>query len=152
MIAKKLFGDKKKKSEDKTKKRKRHDPNFQKNALTRSILDSLTKEEREADEELNKMLEEQMKKQEEEKLEAEKKEEIARKEYDAITEGLSDINFHIPLFFLLSISTLLNMPASITWAKNYDFSMTLSPDPTLLPSLVIVVCLGIIWQIAPRNM
>jgi hypothetical protein len=152
MIAKKLFGDKKKPKEEKPKKRKRRDPNLQRNVLTRSILESMTPEEREADEELNRMLEEQIKKQEEERLEAEKKDALARKDYDAISEGLSDINFHVPLFFLLAISTLLNMPASIFWAKNFDFSMTLSPDPTLLPSLVIVISLGIIWQIAPRNM
>lgn len=43
----------------------------------------------------------------------------ARVEYDAIHEGLSGLNFHLPLFFLLVILTLLNLPSVITWANNF---------------------------------
>ncbi|CAM6031630.1 unnamed protein product, partial [Sphagnum compactum] len=89
---------------------------------------------------------EQETKQQEEK----KKERI---EYDSIIEGLSEINFHLSLFFLLLIVTLLNLPTAVTWAKNYPYSPLLKPDPSIYPSCVILVALCVIWQLpTPRDL
>lgn len=149
LIAKKLFG-KLFKPKEKPKKTKRSNVNYR-DILTRSILENMTEEERNADEELNKMLEEQLEKQKKEQEENEKKEKLTRKEYDAIIEGLSGVNFHLPLFMMLSIVAFLNLPSMITWAKNYDYAMHLNPDPTLIPSLMIIIPMGFLWQFAPRN-
>jgi hypothetical protein len=56
------------------------------------------------------------------KLQQEKDQTLAalRVEYDSVHAGLSDINFHLPIFFLLLILTILNMPSVITWAKNFQ--------------------------------
>lgn len=77
-------------------------------------------EEQEAtDEHLNQMLRESLEryKEQEQKQNAERM--AARVEYDSILEGLSELHFHLSLFFLLLISALLNLPTVVTWAKNY---------------------------------
>ncbi|XP_053681085.1 GPI inositol-deacylase [Anopheles nili] len=62
------------------------------------------------------------------------------------------INFHLPLFLLVIILALLNVPSVITWAKNYHYSNTLQPDPSLVPALTVLVCLAVLWQMnTPRN-
>lgn len=105
------------------------------------------------DEETEKMLEDAMSKQREEKLKRDKELAIARVEYDAISEGLSEINFHLPLFFLLLMMAMLGAPSTVTWAKNYHFSRVLTPDPMLVPAVCVLAALGIIWQMpTPRNL
>lgn len=105
------------------------------------------------DEETEKMLEDAMTKQREEKLKREKELAIARIEYDAISEGLSEINFHLPLFFLLLLLAMLGAPSTVTWAKNYHYSRVLTPDPMLVPAVCVLAALGIIWQMpTPRNL
>lgn len=42
-----------------------------------------------------------------------------RVEYDEVPDGMSMINFHLTLFFLLCLLTILNLPSVITWARNY---------------------------------
>lgn len=98
-------------------------------------------------------LKEAMETQRAEKLK--KQEELAaeRVDYDAITEGLSEINFHLPLFFLLLLLTLMSLPSVVTWAKNYHHAKLLSPDPMLIPATCVLVALGFIWQLpTPRNL
>lgn len=105
------------------------------------------------EEEIDRMLRESLVryKEQEEKTRAEKQ--VARKEYDSIQEGLSAINFHLSLCFLLLITTLLNLPTVITWAKNYSYSPLLKSDPSIYPSCVILVSLAIIWQMpTPRDL
>lgn len=105
------------------------------------------------EEEIDRMLRESLirYKEQEEKSREEKK--AARKEYDSIAEGLSAINFHLSLGFLLLITTLLNLPTVITWAKNYSYSPLLKFDPSIYPSCVILVSLAIIWQMpTPRDL
>jgi hypothetical protein len=105
------------------------------------------------DEDVKKMLDEAHAKQQEEKEKRQKEEEIARAEYDSITAGLDQINFHLPLFLLLVILSMLSVPSVVTWAKNYHYSRILSPDPMLVPSTCVLVSLGFIWQMTtPRNM
>ena len=50
-----------------------------------------------------------------------KEEALLRVEYDRIHDGLSAINFHISIFLLLIILTILNLPSTISWAKNYQY-------------------------------
>lgn len=76
-----------------------------------------------------------------------------RLEYDAIADGISSLHFHLSLFFLLLIVTILNMPALITWAKNYTFSPILRTDPSIYPSISILLALCVIWQLqTPKNL
>lgn len=107
----------------------------------------------EEDIETDRILEEAMTKQREEKLKKEQELAATRVEYDAITEGLSEINFHLPLFFLLLLLTMLSLPSVVTWAKNYHYSRVLSQDPTLVPACCVLAALGVIWQMpTPRNL
>lgn len=104
-------------------------------------------------EEISRMLDEAMTKQREEKAKKDKELAAARVEYDSIAEGLSEINFHLPIFFLLIMMGILAAPSVVTWAKNYHFSRTLSPDPMLIPATCVLVSLGVIWQLnTPRNL
>uniref|UniRef100_A0A182RLM9 GPI inositol-deacylase n=1 Tax=Anopheles funestus TaxID=62324 RepID=A0A182RLM9_ANOFN len=67
-------------------------------------------------------------------------------------DELMVINFHLPLFFLVIMLALLNVPSVITWAKNYHYANTLQPDPSLVPALIVLVCLAVLWQLnTPRN-
>uniref|UniRef100_A0A182QD08 GPI inositol-deacylase n=1 Tax=Anopheles farauti TaxID=69004 RepID=A0A182QD08_9DIPT len=67
-------------------------------------------------------------------------------------DELMVINFHLPLFFLVIMLALLNVPSVITWAKNYHYANTLLPDPSLVPALLVLVCLAVLWQLnTPRN-
>uniref|UniRef100_A0A182WFP3 GPI inositol-deacylase n=1 Tax=Anopheles minimus TaxID=112268 RepID=A0A182WFP3_9DIPT len=67
-------------------------------------------------------------------------------------DELMVINFHLPLFFLVIMLGLLNVPSVITWAKNYHYANTLQPDPSLVPALIVLVCLAVLWQLnTPRN-
>uniref|UniRef100_A0A2M4AGR0 GPI inositol-deacylase n=1 Tax=Anopheles triannulatus TaxID=58253 RepID=A0A2M4AGR0_9DIPT len=67
-------------------------------------------------------------------------------------DELMVINFHLPLFFLVLLLAVLNVPSVITWAKNYHYANTLQPDPSLVPALVVLVCLAVLWQLnTPRN-
>lgn len=56
-------------------------------------------------------------------IEAEQKKEkmSQRVEYDAVPNGLSTINFHLTIFLLLCVLTLLNLPSVIMWARNYGY-------------------------------
>ncbi|XP_058053425.1 GPI inositol-deacylase [Anopheles bellator] len=62
------------------------------------------------------------------------------------------INFHLPLFLLVILQAMLNVPSVVTWAKNYHYSNTLQPDPSLVPALVVLACLAVLWQLnTPRQ-
>lgn len=112
-----------------------------------------TDEDREQEAEINRMLEEAMEKQRLEKAKKDSEAAAARAEYDAITEGLSEINFHLPLLFLLVVITILSLPSVVTWAKNYHYARILSPDPMLFPATGILIALGAIWQLnTPRDL
>lgn len=103
--------------------------------------------------ETDQMLDEAMAKQREERDKKEKELAAARVEYDSITEGLSEINFHLPIFFLLLVVTVLSLPSVVTWAKNYHYSRVLSTDPTLIPATCILIALAFIWQLpTPRGL
>ncbi|XP_062536617.1 GPI inositol-deacylase isoform X2 [Armigeres subalbatus] len=76
-----------------------------------------------------------------------------RHEYDNVHHGLININFHLPLFLLLVVVTLLNFPSFLTWAKHYRLSPSLKPDASLIPSIVILGSLSVLWQMnVPKNM
>lgn len=105
------------------------------------------------DEETERMLDEAMAKQKDEREKKEKELAAARVEYDSITEGLGEINFHLPIFLLLLVVTLLSLPSVVTWAKNYHYSRILTPDSSLIPATCILTALGFIWQLpTPRSL
>lgn len=120
---------------------------------TEIAKDEHTEEDKAQEEEINRMLDEAMQKQRAEKAKKDSELAAARVEYDNITEGLSDINFHLPMFFLLLMISILSAPSVVTWARNYHYSRTLSPDPMLIPATCVLISLGVIWQLhTPRNL
>uniref|UniRef100_A0A1B0CWU5 GPI inositol-deacylase n=1 Tax=Lutzomyia longipalpis TaxID=7200 RepID=A0A1B0CWU5_LUTLO len=69
------------------------------------------------DPELNRLLEDSLRQQMKYEEKRKKDEEVLRVEYDAIPEGLSSINFHLCLFFILLLLTFINLPTALTWSK-----------------------------------
>lgn len=117
----------------------------------KSLISSNKNPSPEENEAVEKMLDDLMKRQHDEKLKQEK--DPSRLEYNSLADGLDEINFHFPLFFLLIVITLLGMPSSITWAKNYHYSKILTPDPFRIPATICLISLGCLWQLnTPRNM
>lgn len=105
------------------------------------------------DVEVDRMMAEAMAKQKEEKKRLQQEEAAARAEYDSITTGFDGINFHLPLFLLLVLLSILSVPSVVTWAKNYHYAKILTPDPMLASATCVLVSLGFIWQMnTPRNM
>lgn len=132
--------------------KKENDLNDEQISSLATLVEQSNLDDDENNEEVEKMLDDLMKKNREEKLKKEK-DQAARLEYDSLTEGLDEINFHFPLFFLLIVITILGIPSSITWAKNYHYSRILSPDPFKIPATICLVALGFLWQLnTPRNM
>lgn len=123
-------------------------------ALIKSDSQSnLEEEDEKSNEEIEKMLDKVMDDQRKEKAKTEEKDAAARAEYDALTAGLDEINFHFPLFFLLVVLAILGLPSVVTWAKNYHYARILTPDPMKLPATIVLTSLGFIWQLnTPRNM
>lgn len=151
-IAMKLFGRFKKTTDisDETESKETKSDEI---AAVETTKEEVTEEDKEQEEEISRMLDDAMKKQREEKNKKDKELAAARVEYDNITDGLSGLHFHLPMFFLLVTITLLSMPSVVTWAKNYHFSRTLSPDPMLSHATCVLVSLGVIWQLnTPRNL
>lgn len=162
-IAMKLFGRikrSKKESEDEAAKSKEQETKEEVEVpeTSQSLVESKTNDDENEDdkaeeEEINRMLDEAMTKQREEKAKKDKELAAARVEYDGITEGLSEINFHLPIFFLLVIMAILSAPSVVTWARNYHYSRTLPSDPMLVPATAVLLSLGVIWQLnTPRNL
>ncbi|XP_041978231.1 GPI inositol-deacylase [Aricia agestis] len=63
-----------------------------------------------------------------------------------IDEDLNNLNFHMMLFFLWMCVTIVNIPALLTWARNFKYSIALKPDTSYYTGLVMSACSCIIWQ------
>lgn len=156
-IAMKLFGrikrSKKESDDDATKAAAEEETVTSQSLVESTPNDGENEEDKAEEEEINRMLDEAMTKQREEKARKDKELAAARAEYDSITDGLSEINFHLPVFFLLVIMAILSAPSVVTWAKNYHYSRTLTSDPMLVPATAVLLSLGVIWQLnTPRNL
>ncbi|XP_055681996.1 GPI inositol-deacylase [Lutzomyia longipalpis] len=104
------------------------------------------------DPELNRLLEDSLRQQMKYEEKRKKDEEVLRVEYDAIPEGLSSINFHLCLFFILLLLTFINLPTALTWSKNYPFEKVLSNDPSFIPAIIVILSLAPLWQLStPRS-
>ncbi|CAG9584705.1 unnamed protein product [Danaus chrysippus] len=69
-----------------------------------------------------------------------------------IDEDLSSINFHVMMFFLWMTVTVVNIPALLTWARNFKYTMVLKPDTSYYTGLIMAACSSIIWQMdSPRK-
>lgn len=93
---------------------------------------------------------------ERQKIEEEKQsetEKIARAEYNDVPDGMSAIHFHMTIFLLLCVLTLLNLPSVLVWARNYKYGeKILQHDPSYFPAIASIVSLSVIWQLpTPRN-
>lgn len=156
-IAIKLFGRIKRSKKESEEDLKESEQEKEKTQSTDLVESTTAGEETEKDkaeeEEINKMLDDAMEKQREEKDKKDKEAAVAREEYDSITEGLSEINFHLPIFFLLVLVAILSAPSVVTWARNYHYSRNLPSDPMLIPATAVLISLGVIWQLnTPRNL
>ena len=152
VIAMKLFG-REKKSKSQQDNEVKPEKDVPSKDITKSNQIAEENNDNRKDDVSDEMLDEALEKLKEEKLKKDKELAEARIEYDSITEGLSGINFHLPLFLLLLVLTLLSTPSTVTWAKNYQFSKVLSPDPTLIPATCLLIALGFIWQLpTPRGL
>ncbi|KAL5277878.1 PGAP1 family protein [Megaselia abdita] len=104
------------------------------------------------DEELKRLLKEAIESQKKILEEKKSKSKEERQEYDAVPDGLSGLHFHMTLFLLLCVITILNIPSTLSWAKNFHYQKTLPSDPSLIPSVLILTCLSLLWQFeTPRN-
>lgn len=105
------------------------------------------------DEDIEKLLNELKAKQKEEDEQRLATEKASRVEYDAISDGLSSINFHLSLFLFLLVLALLNIPVALTWSQHYGFGeKILQNDPSYFPAIISIASLSIIWQMpTPRN-
>ncbi|XP_022125141.2 GPI inositol-deacylase [Pieris rapae] len=63
-----------------------------------------------------------------------------------VDEDLNNINFHMMLFFMWMCVTLVNIPALLTWARNFKYSMVLTPDTSYHTGMLMSACSGIVWQ------
>ncbi|XP_055912888.1 GPI inositol-deacylase [Eupeodes corollae] len=105
------------------------------------------------DKELEQLLNEAIQKQKEILKEKQDKRQQERIEYDAVHEGLVSVNFHMTLFLLMCILTIVFIPTTISWARDFRYSKRLSPDPSLFPATIVLVCVFGLWQIsAPKNL
>lgn len=93
---------------------------------------------------------------EKQKVEDEKRNVVvkaARKEYDEVEDGMSAIHFHMTMFLLLCILTLVNLPSVFVWARNYGYGeKVLQHDPSYFPAIASIISLSAIWQLpTPRS-
>nr|CAI5870063.1 unnamed protein product [Callosobruchus analis] len=68
-----------------------------------------------------------------------------------ILAGYSAIFFHSTIFLLWFIVTVINLPAVMTWARNFQFSKTLMPDDSFIPGIVLSACAFPLWQFELPN-
>ncbi|CAH0723349.1 unnamed protein product, partial [Brenthis ino] len=63
-----------------------------------------------------------------------------------IDKDLNNINFHMMMFFLWVVVTVVNIPPLLTWARNFKYSMVLKPDTSYHTGFVMSACSAIVWQ------
>ncbi|XP_050561004.1 GPI inositol-deacylase [Spodoptera frugiperda] len=69
-----------------------------------------------------------------------------------VDEDLSSLNFHMMMFCLWLAVTLINVPALLTWARNFSHSMVLKPDTSYNVGLIMSACSTCVWQMnGPRK-
>ncbi|KAL0893128.1 hypothetical protein ABMA27_014761 [Loxostege sticticalis] len=78
-----------------------------------------------------------------------------RKTSDAesdVDDELNNLNFHVMMFFLWMSVALVNVPALLTWARNFKHSMVLKPDTSYHTGLVMSILSTCVWQMeGPRR-
>ncbi|XP_026821729.1 GPI inositol-deacylase isoform X2 [Rhopalosiphum maidis] len=82
------------------------------------------------------------------------KEYFMKGEKPGLNLSLTSIHIHFSLFLLWLLICGCHLPCSIEWARNYHHSKYLDPDPSLITSLILNTCAGILWQmeIPKRNL
>ncbi|XP_059047007.1 GPI inositol-deacylase [Achroia grisella] len=69
-----------------------------------------------------------------------------------VDEDLNNIHFHMMLFLLWISVTMVNVPALLTWARNFKYTMVLKPDTSYHAGLILSLCSGVVWQLnGPRK-
>ncbi|KAJ8946172.1 hypothetical protein NQ318_004425 [Aromia moschata] len=68
------------------------------------------------------------------------------KEVNELSHCYNSIFFHTTLFFIWCIIALINVPAVLTWAHNFKFSHTLTPDDSFIPGLALSICALPLWH------
>ncbi|XP_013199791.1 GPI inositol-deacylase [Amyelois transitella] len=71
---------------------------------------------------------------------------------EIIDDNLNNLNFHMMLFFMWIVVTIVNLPVLMTWARNFKYSMELKPDTSLHTGMALASCSSFIWQMeGPRK-
>ncbi|KAJ8730054.1 hypothetical protein PYW07_017092 [Mythimna separata] len=76
----------------------------------------------------------------------EKVENTQADELSNVDEDLSSLNFHMMMFSMWLSVTLVNVPALLTWARNFSYSIVLKPDTSYHAGLIMSACSTCIWQ------
>ncbi|XP_031765165.2 GPI inositol-deacylase isoform X2 [Galleria mellonella] len=67
-------------------------------------------------------------------------------------DDLNNIHFHMILFLMWMSVTLVNVPALLTWARNFKHTMVLKPDTSYHSGLILSLCSCVVWQFnGPRK-
>lgn len=66
-----------------------------------------------------------------------KEEEVNSK--DSERNSLSDINIYMTIFLIYVAAIVPSVPSLLTWAHNYNYDHSLSPDPTFVPFVIILM-------------
>ncbi|CAG9812524.1 unnamed protein product [Phaedon cochleariae] len=63
-----------------------------------------------------------------------------------LSSAYNAIFFHSTLFFLWCIVTVINIPAVLTWAHNFKYNTSLTPDSSFIPGVILNMCALALWQ------
>lgn len=63
----------------------------------------------------------------------------------------STISFHGVMFLIWVLTTIINIPSILTWARNYEFNSSLDPDPSFVPGFLLSLCTLALWQFEMPN-
>ncbi|KAJ2945874.1 hypothetical protein O0L34_g4777 [Tuta absoluta] len=75
-----------------------------------------------------------------------------RRNSGGLDDDLNSLNFHMMMFLLWVCVTLVNLPALLTWARNFKYSMVLKPDTSYHVGLMMSACSACLWQMnSPRK-
>ncbi|KAI5651707.1 PGAP1-like protein domain-containing protein [Phthorimaea operculella] len=69
-----------------------------------------------------------------------------RRDSGGLDDDLNNLNFHMMMFLLWVCVTLVNVPALLTWARNFKYSMVLKPDTSYHVGLMMSACSACLWQ------
>ncbi|KAG6445358.1 hypothetical protein O3G_MSEX003858 [Manduca sexta] len=74
---------------------------------------------------------------------------VASENDEELKEQLNSLNYHMLLFLLWLMVTIINLPALITWARNFNENPLLKFDTSGLTGMLMSVCTVCLFQMRP---